>query len=188
MGRVKRILGVAIVLLLAGCDSPSTPRPSGMAVVGPPPGKAVVVFLRPALLDKAAPSPVVDVTVEPPALVGVVPAGRKVAYISDPGARRFMVIGEAADFLDAELLAGHIYYARIAPHLGVHQARFSLRPVAAEDLDLATELADCSWADETVAPRDWIHDNSAGVAKKKAEYLPAWLAARHPVLKTGNTP
>jgi len=35
---------------------------------------------------------VFDISVEPPSLVGIVPSGTKVAYTTDPGVRRFMVL------------------------------------------------------------------------------------------------
>jgi hypothetical protein len=171
MTHAKERLAAALILLLASCGAPGP-----VAVVGPPPGKAVVVFLRPALLDDAAPSPVIDITSEPPVLVGVVPAGRKVTYVSDPGDRRLMVAGDDPDFMDAELVAGRIYYVRIALHLGASKRLFSLRPVAAGDPALASELADCSWMSDTEVPSQWAQDNMASVQKKKAAYLPAWLA------------
>jgi hypothetical protein len=181
--RARQGLGLAMIMLLAGCAGAPSGTASGMAVMGPPPGKAMVVFLRPALLDKAAASPVLDISAEPPMLVGVIAAGRKIAYLSDPGTRRFMVMGEAADFMDAELHAGRIYYARIAPHQGTSSGRFALHPVAASDIALASELGDCSWADEAARPGDWVEEHLATIDKEKAAGLPAWAATQHSVLK-----
>jgi hypothetical protein len=181
--RGRRILSAA-TLLLAGCaGAMPTGTSPGMAVMGPPPGKAMVVFLRPALLDKAASSPVLDISAEPPVLVGVVTAGRKLAYLSNPGARRFMVMGESADFMDAELRAGRIYYARVSPRQSVSGERFSLRPVRASDIALASELRDCSWGDAPTTPQQWVDEHRAGIDKKKAADLPAWLANPHAMLK-----
>jgi hypothetical protein len=173
----------AAVLLLAGCAGAApSGTSSGMAVMGPPPGKAMVVFLRPALLDKAASSPVLDISAEPPALVGVLTAGRKFVYVSDPGARRFMVMGESAGFMDADLRAGHIYYARVSPRRSISGERFSLRPVRASDIALASELTDCSWGDPPAMPQQWVDEHRAGIEKKKTADLPAWLASPHAVL------
>jgi hypothetical protein len=181
--RGRQILSAAIVLL-AGCAGAAPGETSsGMAVMGPPPGKAMVVFLRPAFLDKAASSPLLDISAEPPVLVGLVTAGRKFVYVSDPGARRFMVMGESAGFMDADLRAGRIYYARISPGQSISGERFSLRPVRASDIALASELTDCSWGDAPTKPQQWVDEHRAGIEKKKTAGLPAWLASPHPVLE-----
>jgi hypothetical protein len=59
--RGRQILSAAVVLLAGCAGAAPSGTSSGMAVMGPPPGKAMVVFLRPAHLDKAASSPVLEI-------------------------------------------------------------------------------------------------------------------------------
>jgi hypothetical protein len=103
---------------LVGCvaSKQMSAIPDSQALTAPLPSKAVVVFVGPSSFGGAVQSSVFDLSVEPMTLVGIVSAGKKVAYATDPGARRFMVIGESAEFMDANLLAGKTYYARDAPH------------------------------------------------------------------------
>jgi hypothetical protein len=187
--RAKQILARALILLLAGCaGTPSNEAESRVTVAGPPPGRVMVVFLRPALLDKAGASAVLDVSAEPPVLVGVLTAGQKLAYVGEPGAHRFMVMGTAADFMDAELRAGRIYYARVGPHSGVAGDRFALRPVPANDLALPAELGNCHWVHDSATPPAWLKDHLASIEKRKSADLPAWLATRHSTLEAGDSP
>jgi hypothetical protein len=187
--RLRRILAEALILLLAGCaGAGSNGAASRLAVMGPPPGRVIVVFLRPALLDKAGASAVIDISAEPPVLVGVLMAGQKLAYVGDPGAHRFMVMGETADFMDAELRADRIYYALVGPRSGPTRERFLLRPVPANETALPAELGDCRWAGDGAAPPAWLKDHLAGIEKRKSADLPAWLASSHPMLEAGDSP
>lgn len=187
--RARQILMGAAILLLAGCaGAESNGAAARLAVMGPPPGRAMIVFLRPALLDNAGPSPVLDITAEPPVLVGIITAGRKLAYVSDPGAHRFMVMGEVADFMDAELRADRIYYARVGPRFGAAQERFSLHPVPANDVALPSELGDCRSADEAARPPGWLKDHLASIENRKSADLPSWLATSHPMLEPSDSP
>jgi hypothetical protein len=179
-----RSMIAAAILLLAGCGGGGSGTiASGMAVTGPPPGRAMIVFLRPALLDKAGTSTVLDISEDPPTLISIIGAGRKLSYLSEPGTRRFMVMGETADFMDAELRAGRIYYVRVAPRQSAVGERFALRPVSVGDIALATELNDCSWGDAPEKPGQWIGEHRADIEKKKAADLPGWLSGHHAVLK-----
>ncbi|PZN84509.1 MAG: hypothetical protein DM484_02725 [Candidatus Methylumidiphilus alinenensis] len=50
-----------------------------------------------------------------------------------------MVVGENADFMEAELFANRTYYVNVAPRMGCWKARFSLNPlsgkVSQEEID-----------------------------------------------------
>ncbi|MGA2410811.1 MAG: hypothetical protein ABSG46_10555 [Candidatus Binataceae bacterium] len=145
----------------------------------PPPGKAMVVFMRPSLIGSALKSPVFDVSVEPPVLVGIVSAKKKVAYITDPGVKRFMVVdlAEKAEFMDATLLAGKTYYACIIPRIGLWLGRFSFEPIgqAVTDKKLDDDLADTSWVANTPASFEWAQVHAQSIQAKQDEYLQPWL-------------
>jgi len=133
---MNRLRALILVVLLAGCAGPIThmrEAPGGVSTA-PPPGKAVVVFLRPSSLGFAIASSVYELKAGGDAFVGIVPAKRKLVYVTDPGSTRFMVVSEAADFMAAELEGGKTYYALVTPRMGAWKARFSLRPVTAGEL------------------------------------------------------
>lgn len=122
---IRKFVSLAVVLivasLLSACASSrmvDLAQPP-LAVAQPVAGTATVVFMRPSLFGGAIQSSVFDITDGGDSLVGIVSAGKKVAASTAPGHRRFMVIGESADFMDAELAAGKTYHARVEPRLGI---------------------------------------------------------------------
>jgi hypothetical protein len=149
----------------------------GEAPAVAPAGKALVVFMRPSTLGFAIASSVYELKPAGDVFIGIVPAKRKLAYVADPGSTRFMVVSEAADFMAAELEAGKTYYALVTPRMGVWKARFSLRPVTAEELG-GSQFRDwdgeCRWIDNTPASHGWAKEHGSDVQSKKVEYLQKW--------------
>lgn len=182
--RRQIVLAMVASLSLFGCGknrmaaAPEAPTPTpAAAAVASPSGKAVVVFMASTLHGLPRPS-VFDITAEPPVLVGIVPPGTKVAYTTDPGVRRFMVLGDLADFMDATLLPGKTYYVRFSSQIGSWKPRFSLVPVVKTEPDepLGRELASTSSITTTPASLDWAQHNMPSIQAKKSKSLPSWLA------------
>jgi hypothetical protein len=172
---------IVLVVVAAGCAGPvrgMRELPPGTEVTTKPPaGKAAIVFMRPSGLGFAVSSSVFEVKKDGDVFVAIVPAKKKVVYFTDPGATRFMVIGESADFMGADLEAGKTYYALVSPRMGWWKARFSLRPVAGSALDgkeFAEWLEDCAWIENTPAAQEWARQNAGSVREKKVEYMPKW--------------
>lgn len=173
---MKALAGLAAALALTACMSnrmAAIPEPA--IVTAPPADKAVLVFLRPSTFGFGIQSSVFDVTESPPTFVGIVSSTSKIAYASPPGARRFMVVSESADFMDAELEAGKTYYALVTPRMGAWKARFSLRPVHAGDSELEGQLQSCTWIDNTPSSIEWARRTEASVERRRDENLPRWL-------------
>ena len=174
--RMRILAALAAVLALTACVSGRmTAIAEPPMVAAPPADKAVVVFLRPSIFGSAIQSSVFDVTESQPIFVGIVSSTSKLAYASAPGARRFMVLSESADFMDAQLLPGKTYYALVTPRMGMWKARFSLRPVHADDSELADQLKSCSWIGNTPASTAWAAENERSIETKLDENLPRWL-------------
>jgi hypothetical protein len=101
-----------------------------------------------------------------------------------------MVVSEAADFLDAELVGGSTYYIEVAPRMGAWRARFSLVPITPQSGQWSK--VDRWVADSYgVAPNDageaWAESNSGSVTKKRDAYLVRWLEkSDRPVLAPGD--
>jgi hypothetical protein len=143
----------------------------------PVPGKASVVFMRPSLLGAAIASSVFELRSPDDVFVGHVPAKKKLVHHVAPGPVRFMVVSEAADFLQADLEAGKTYYVLVTPRVGWWRARFSLRPVTAEELgskQFQEWFDDCAWVETTDEARGWARQHASSVQEKKVEYLQKW--------------
>lgn len=182
---------VAVAALgLAGCVTSSrmAAAPEPAAIAAPPADKSTVVFYRSSSLGGGVQASVFDITADPPKFVGIVSAGMKLAYVSPPGERRFMVVGEAADFMDADLVPGRTYYTLVAPRMGVWKARFSLRPRTADDKEMQEQLATCNWYDNTPASQQWAQEHLPEIVAREKEYLPEWLAKarENPMLRAND--
>ena len=138
----------------------------------------MMVFMRVTNYGGAIAASVFDVT-EPgePKFIGLVNRKTKVAYTVKPGLYTFMVISEAADFMQADMVGGKTYYALVAPRMGVWKARFSFQPVRGEEFgtkkfagwDRGTRLV-------TNTPNSlaWAKNNAPDIADKRARYWPEW--------------
>ena len=114
--------------------------------------------------------------------IGVMANGTKIAYPTTPGKHTFMVVSEAADFMEADLVAGKTYYALVTPRMGLWKARFSLWPIS-NDPEAAHSLKSKDfkgWVEDTDlvtnSPKSlaWYERVKASVEKKRASYWPVW--------------
>jgi hypothetical protein len=150
----------------------------------PPPAAAVanskVVFLRATNLGGSIAASVFDVTeAGAPKFIGIINRGNKLAYPVKPGLYTFMVVSEAADFMQATVIGGKTYYALVTPRIGVLVARFSFKPVRGDELggkqfaawDRGTTLV--ATTPEALA---WAKENAAEIADKRDRQLPEWTS------------
>ncbi len=160
----------------------------GAPLALPPADKAVVVFLRPEFLGYAISAAVY----EDDHFLGVVMRHARLVRETLPGPHRYMVISEAADFLDADLEAGRIYFVMVRPRTGTLRARFTLEPLTPTSPRWRNVK---KWVDHSypVAPNGlgeyWAQENAPSVEEKKAKYLPRWLAkdeSERPALRPGD--
>jgi hypothetical protein len=137
-----------------------------------------VVFLRATNFGGAIAASVFDVTDGgEPKFIGIINRGNKLAYPVKPGLYTFMVVSEAADFMQATVVGGRTYYALVTPRMGVWKARFSFKPVRGDELD-GNQFAGWDRGTRLVAntPKTiaWARDNAADIADKRNRYLPEW--------------
>lgn len=171
---MKKLLILAgLYALLAGCASNNvTPLSQAELTKGPDAGKTLVTFMRPSSFGGAIQSNIYDGD----NFIGTVSANTKICYQAAPGKHMFMVIGESADFMQADLTEGKTYYVTVAPRMGVWKARFSLNP--ASGAASAEEIAKWDAATKEVKTNDkgvaWAKAHQAEIMKMKNEYLPKW--------------
>ncbi len=186
---------ILLALILSGCAGSVKNMqavPPERVVTAPDEGKSMVVFMRPSGIGFAIQSSVFEVKENTPSLVGIVAAKTKVSYQVAPGKHLFMVVGESADYMSAEVEANKTYYALVTPRMGVWKARFSLKPVPGADLDsskLNGWLNGCKWVEKSQESEAWERGNIASVKEKHSDYYPKWMekdAAEQPKLLPGD--
>lgn len=145
-------------------------------------GKAMLVVMRPSFYGGAIAASVYDTTGGKTTLVGVLGPKDKIAYSVEPGQRRFMVVAENADFMEATLEPGKTYYAVVRARPGVWKARFSLLPVHATSTDeynlqnpeFQKWNAASEWVERTERADAWFAGNRASIEEKQRGYLVKW--------------
>jgi hypothetical protein len=177
------ILGMT---MLTGCAGRSgmaeVAEPS--AVVASQPDKATIVFYRGGNAADTNHALLFDDSTNPPHLIGIIDSGTKIAFVSDPGTRRFMVFNERPDFMDAELAPGKTYYVEVAPTgRGMWKERFALYPRRG-DLDVITRLSVLSWVENTAQSQDVVAPHMPSIMRRREAALTKWERRRdRPILK-----
>lgn len=140
-------------------------------------GESMVVFMRSTIVGSAIAASVYDVSGTDTKFIGVINNGTKIAYPVGAGKHTFMVVSEAADFLEANVLPGRTYYAMVTPRMGMWKARFSFRPVRQNELS-GSEFAGWNSATHFVvnSPEtlNWAAHNAGDVVSKRMQYWPQW--------------
>ena len=187
MGYAMRWMLVILMLAgLAGCQSSKMVRSEGLdSAPMPAPGKAMVVFLRPASRGGAVQASVYDTGDPADQFIGIVSRKSKIAWQAEPGDHLFMVIGENADFMIAHLEAGKTYYALVSPRIGVWKSRFSLLPIhndSGAKYNLQSEdfrdwMSRTAWVRNTAESEQWFREHESKIREKKLDYMRKWNAA-----------
>lgn len=191
--KIRRILLAGLLagtaLLSAGCGTQSKymAQVAEPAIVAAPKADAATIVIVRGLGFDSFQSTMFDVTDGTPKLLGIVSSRTRLAYPVPAGKRRLMVIGESASFLDADLLPGRTYYARITGRPGSSKAYFALEPIPATSPQLAEELKGGRWVENTPAAEQWAQRHKASIEAKMHRDLPRWQAQANTVsLKPGD--
>lgn len=147
------------------------------------PESANIIFLRPSVFGWLISAPVFELQGETEKLVGISTYGTSITYSVEPGKHTFMVIGESADFMEANVDAGKTYYALVTPRMGLWKARFTLHPVHAESTFTFNKdhkefpVWKSSAQPITLLPNglDWQKENQTSISGKRKEYYLEWI-------------
>ncbi|MGG6463196.1 hypothetical protein [Solilutibacter silvestris] len=182
----KMLARAGVLLLVAGMALPAFAakhmQPAKDQDPKPAPGKALLVIARPSSYGAAIMSSVYDAPDTGTEFIGILGGHDKIAYQAEPGKHRFMVIGENADFMDADLEAGKVYYAVVRARPGMWKARFSLLPIHAksadkynlESPDFKDWVKNSGWIEQDPTAQAWYAESKADIEEKKADYLKKW--------------
>lgn len=180
--RFVNLVLFASVLMLTGCASSLMKPAADQKVPAVAADTSRVIFLRPSSFGGAIQASLFDVTSGKPQYIGVSSTNTKLVHDVKPGTYRFMVVSEAADFLEAKLAPGKTYYAVVTARMGMWKARFSLWPVKAaagnefqlSNPDLPKWVQDASLVVNTPEGEAWAKANAADINTKFQEYMPVW--------------
>jgi len=155
---------------------------TGLTPVSTAPAQATaeskITFMRATNYGGNVAASVFDVTDSGEAkFIGIVRPYNKLVYTVRPGLYTFMVVSEAADFMQATVVGGKTYYALVTPRMGAWKARFSFKPVRADEIDgkqFAGWERKTKLVTNTPTTQAWARDNAASVADKRDRYWPEW--------------
>lgn len=178
----KRILLLIAITLLAGCASNPMVVAPQQELLKPLNDESQVVFMRSSFVGSAISASLYEVTNGDIEFIGVIVNGTKVSYKTTPGKHVFMVVSEAADFMEADLSAGKTYYSIATPRMGTWAARFSLWPIKNDpDADFHTDmpqfdgwLKNTKLVENTDKSMAWYEANKETVRQKYEKYWPVW--------------
>jgi len=145
-------------------------------------GTSRIVFMRSAFVGQAIQASVFEIVNGTPEFIGIISNDTKVTFDTSPGEHLFMVVGESADFLKANLTETKTYYSIVSPRIGFWKARFSLHPVRNvqnakfkyDSKEFVEMQSDSKFVKSGVKANDWALTNAASINKKLTSYLPKW--------------
>ena len=173
MRRYKHSILVVLLLSLISGSVAYSDQP----IPAPEQGKALVIFMRPSIFGAAIKSSVFDISSGKDEIIGILSAKKKLAYSVSPGKHLFMVIGENADFMMADLEAGKTYYSLVQVRAGAWKARFSIVPIRKDQLDSKEFL---KWnkktklIENTEKSRVWASKHAPSIEDKRIKYMAKW--------------
>jgi hypothetical protein len=172
----RQLSPLLLLLVLCGCAGPiknMQVSQEGAAIMAPQAGKAMIIFMRPSSFGYAIQSSVFEIKDNTPTLVGIVAAKTKIAYRLEPGDHQFMVVGETAEFMNANVAADKTYYTMVVPKMGAWKARFALDPVHRDRVSseqFQNWLNDCRWVEKTTTSDLWATHNWNSIEAKFNKY------------------
>ena len=170
------------MLLATGCASNKMVDSAQQDLITPTLDQAQIVFVRSSMFGGAIQSSVFDVSGDETKFIGILSAGKKLAFAVEPGKHTFMVVSEAADFMEAEMLGGKTYYAMVTPRMGAWKARFSMHPVrnaGPGEFQYGSEkfqgwLDSTEFSENTPASHAWAEENLSNIRGKQHDYEAVW--------------
>ena len=177
-----RILTLLAIISLTGCASNPMMVAPQQELQTPSTNESQVIFMRSSFVGSAISASLYEVTNDKIIFIGVIANNTKLSYKTTPGKHTFMVVSEAADFMESNLNSGKNYYSIVTPRMGIWKARFSLWPIKNDpEAEFHTQTSDFNdWVtstklvNNTNESRAWYEGNKDSVKQKYQEYWPEW--------------
>ena len=181
--KTRTVFLAVAILLLSGCAGSSKMLVlENQQLVAPTAEETQLVFLRSTFTGSAISASLYDVTDGNLDFIGILGNDSKIAYTVEPGKHTFMVVSEAADFMEADVAAGKTYYAMVTPRMGAWAARFSMHPVRngrEGNFQYSSErfqnwLKRTKFVQNTPESLAWFEGSRNSVESKQSKYWPVW--------------
>jgi hypothetical protein len=177
-----RLLFILLSVFVVGCAGNPMKISSNQKLDQVGSNKSRVIFLRSSFMGSAINASLFNITKGEPEFIGIIGNGTRVVHDTQPGKCTFMVVSEAADYMEADLLPGKTYYALVTPRMGAWKARFSLWPIRNDSTseynvnskDFKSWMANTKLVENSDESRRWATANMQSVKAKHAEYWPVW--------------
>lgn len=173
---------MASALFFAGCASNPMQVSPVQTIQKVDANATQVVFMRSSFVGSAINASLYEIVDGEPQFIGILANATRIAYPTTPGKHTFMVVSEAADFMEADLAPGLTYYSIVTPRMGAWKARFSLWPIK-KDSSAEFSVSNpefSSWQSNTSLVSNseksllWFQKSKASVVEKQQEYWPVW--------------
>lgn len=153
-------------------------------VLETPADQAQIIFIRPTIGGLGSKSSIFELIDGEPQFIGILGNGKKLAHFVEPGKHTFMVISEAADFMEANVVGGNTYYAAVKRRVGAWKSRYSLHPVrngseGAYQIDserFQEWMTKTEFVENTEASVEWANANHKSIVKKQNKFWKKWEA------------
>ena len=180
--KALRLILPLFFLFIVGCASTKMAVAPEQTISPVSPDQARVVFMRSSFVGSAIQASLFDVSDGETRFIGIISADTKIAYETNAGHSVFMVVSEAADFMEGDLQAGRTYYGMVTPRMGAWKARFSLWPVrngTPGEFDVNSDkfqgwLKKTNFVLNTPDSEQWFIENRDSILQKQTEYWEAW--------------
>ena len=180
--KIRILLSLLFLLLATGCASTKMTVKSDQQMTTPTAGTSQVIFMRSSFLGSAIQASVFDVTSGDPEFIGILSNATKLSYDVKPGYHVFMVVSEAADFMEANLAVGKTYFAMVTPRMGAWKARFSMYPVrngGQGEFQYSSDefqkwLRSSQFVGNTAESEAWFKENLSSIKSKQSDYWQVW--------------
>lgn len=180
--KFKIPLLVIAAFVVTGCASSKMVDAPEQTLAAPSADQARIVFIRSSFVGSAIQAVVYDATDGATEFIGILSNEKMLAWDVEPGNHTFMVVSEAADFMEANVVGGKTYYAVVTPRMGAWKARFSMYPVRnggpgefqIDSADFRSWMESAKFAANTPESYAWAKENAASVQAKQREYLEVW--------------
>lgn len=147
-----------------------------------PSQNVTVVFMRSSMVGSMIKTSVYEVTASETKFIGIMKNKTKINYQTTAGKHTFMVVSEAADFMEANLETDKTYYSMVTPRTGAWKARFSLIPVRNDGTTKFNTGSEkfAKWKKKTKEfsmdekSQAWYEKHKASVESKRVKYWPKW--------------
>jgi hypothetical protein len=152
-------------------------------IAEPADGNSTIVFLRSSFVGGGIKASLYEVTNGETKFIGIMKNKSQIRYDTTMGKHTFMVVSEAADFMEANIVDGKTYYSLVIPRTGAWKARFSLYPIRNDGTSKYNTdhkkfnkwLTKTKLVEMTDKSTAWYEKHKENIEGKRIKYWETWL-------------